>query len=215
MTSMNTTARAFALLAEGDFSSGLTALNQDPLWQDLSDDLAGPFRLRFQRFKGWGEGLLIASLLKRRFAECQQSVQVHCGAQLGSILRSDPTFDTRVSEDDRGGRSPWAVLKQALVGELLSQPFVPLATEASRGEGSGSRTRIGFAWSSRNGKGVEISEEKSMPWQRFVRLFDGVDSEFVSFQREASEEENGLSARSSMRGSCLTRYSSVLTRLPS
>ena len=52
-------------LAGGAFASGLCKLNEDPEWHDDRTDLDGPFRLGFPRAQGWGEELLVASLLKR------------------------------------------------------------------------------------------------------------------------------------------------------
>jgi hypothetical protein len=55
----------FRDLAAGAFESGFAKLDEDPEWHDDRVDLEGPFRLSFPRAQGWGEELLVASLLKR------------------------------------------------------------------------------------------------------------------------------------------------------
>jgi hypothetical protein len=56
----------FKDLAAGAFECGLAKLDADSEWHDDRSDLAGPFRLRFPGVKGFGEELLVASLLKRQ-----------------------------------------------------------------------------------------------------------------------------------------------------
>jgi ADP-heptose:LPS heptosyltransferase len=83
-------------------------------------------------------------------------------------------------------------LKQALLGELLTLPFVPLQFEESGRHQTESRLRIGLAWASRTAKGTDATSEKAVPQERFLALFDGLDAEFVSFQREPSSEESNV-----------------------
>lgn len=117
----------FRDLAAGAFESGLAKLDADPEWHDDRLDLEGPFRLGFPRAQGWGEELLVASLLKRHADASKATVQVFASEQVCSILKHDPAFLPQLREDDRKGRSPLAILRHALMGKLLDQSFVPLA----------------------------------------------------------------------------------------
>lgn len=62
---MGTISDAFSLLEDGQFEDGLRMLDRDNQWHDDVNDLEGPFFLGFPGRSGWGEGLLVASLLKR------------------------------------------------------------------------------------------------------------------------------------------------------
>jgi hypothetical protein len=66
----------FRDLAAGAFKSGLAKLDEDPEWHDDRTDLDGPFRLSFPGARGWGEDLLVASLLKRHAVTSKAPVKV-------------------------------------------------------------------------------------------------------------------------------------------
>jgi hypothetical protein len=97
---------AFQELAKGDFESGLAKLNQHSGWHDDRTDLRGPFGLRSPGAKGWGEGLLVASLLmlKRDAANLGVPVKVFADWQVCSILKQDPVFDALPEGSDTEGR---------------------------------------------------------------------------------------------------------------
>jgi len=138
----------------------LRHLMDDPVWHDPSDDLFDqerPIDLRFPGQPGWGEGLLIASLLKRIAAKEKRSVPVTGNQQVDSILQHDPCFEFRATVDGRL-RPPTAVLRQALSGDLLEAPFQPI----SGWERPSNADAIGFAWASISQQGRPIAE-KSTP----------------------------------------------------
>lgn len=181
---LNAAAKAFALFSRGHFANGLELLRQDPFWSDNSSALDGPFVLEFShptRRWGIGEALLVASLLKRQAMETRSTIGVWGGSQLRALLRHDPSFELR----DPGllGRSPYAILKAALVGTLLNKTFHPLIvnTDAS----ASLRPQLGIAWASINTTTRQPTLNKSVPLERFRTLLEQLpsDVELVSFQR--------------------------------
>jgi hypothetical protein len=78
----------FIELSKGNFASGLKLLNQDDQWHDDNNDLQGPFRLGFPRAQGWGEDLLVASLLKRS-ANAKKPIKVFFKI-LGGLFNPEP-----------------------------------------------------------------------------------------------------------------------------
>jgi hypothetical protein len=168
-------ASAFAAFAAGDFEHGLARLERDPRWHDSTSLLDGPFHLGLPGKQGWSEGLLIASLLKRHAACVGSTVEVTGAPPVLSILQHDPAF---VPRDAGGARSPIAVLRQALAGRLLANPFVPIEWSGERERPRTLRWRIGVAWES-----VGTSAWKRVPREAFLRVVEGFDAEIVSFQR--------------------------------
>jgi len=185
---------AFIELAKGNFDTGLKILEQDSDWQDSLNDLEGPFKLEFPGVSGWGEGLMLASLLKR-YAANQKRIRVFApNQQLRAILEQDQdSFEVLQSEDSQL-RTPLAILKEALTGNLLEKRFIPLCLTVQQNEPTRSRPRIGIAWSSVN-KRNECILEKTVLLDRFLGIIEGIDADFISFQRKASLADNKFSAK--------------------
>lgn len=80
----------FADLASGKVKSGLSKLDEYPNLHDDLEDLDGPFRLGFPQVQGWGEELLVASLLKRHVDTSEARALVFASCQVCSILRHEP-----------------------------------------------------------------------------------------------------------------------------
>jgi len=181
----------FRDLAEGAFESGLARLDKDPEWHDDRVDLDGPFRLGFPRAQGWGEELLVASLLKRHAGASENPVEVFASAQVCSILEHDSAFLPKIRRDMEG-RPPLAILRHALMGNLLDEPFLPLAPfPAARPSTLNRRLRLGIAWASVSNSGP-ISK-KSVPVGQFLSVLTGIDADFISLQRKlAVADPNGL-----------------------
>lgn len=185
--------QAFAKLANGDFQEGLTELNGDCQWHDDRDTLDGPFCLGFPHVSGWGEGLLTASLLKRHAVASNQQIAVFARPQVCSILKHDQAFfveSVAHSNEYRSdvARSPLAILRHALTGDLLNFPFVPINLGTSSPQFSRSKPRIGIAWASiRNCRPVHA---KSIPLDRFLDILGkDTDAEVISFQRKLSDND--------------------------
>ncbi len=175
----------FRDLASGAFESGLAKLDKDPEWHDDRVDLRGPFRLSFPRAQGWGEELLVASLLKRHAGTSKIPVQVFACAQVCSILKHDLAFLPKLRRDDNEGRPPLAILRQALMGNLLDEPFVPLATIGTiLPSKSKPRLRVGLAWASVSNSGPIAA--KSVPVEELLPLLNGIDADFISLQRKVA-----------------------------
>ena len=175
----------FRDLADGAFESGLAQLDTDPEWHDDGLDLDGPFRLGFPRAQGWGEELLVASLLKRHAHASKAPVQVFASEQVCSILKHDPAFLPQLREDHKTSRSPLAILRQALVGKLLDEPFVPLASPGGAASSTlDHRPHVGIAWASVSRSGPIA--EKSVPVDRLLTVLTGIDADLVSLQRKLS-----------------------------
>ena len=172
---------AFRELANGHFESGLAKLNQDPRWHDDCTDLIGPFRLGFPGARGWGEDLLMASLLKREAVNLAMPVKVFADWQVCAILKQDPVFDTLHGEGDKEGRPPLAILRHALTGKLLEKPFIPLSPQDRRSQPTNRRPRIGIAWASISNNHAIC--EKSVPLKQFLGTLAGINGDFVSLQR--------------------------------
>ncbi|RPH75372.1 MAG: hypothetical protein EHM80_16335 [Nitrospiraceae bacterium] len=176
---MNT---GFRHLAAGAFEQGLAQLDADPEWHDDRLDLEGPFRLGFPRAQGWGEELLVASLLKRHADASEAAVRVFASEQVFSILKRDPAFLPQLCEGDETGRPPLAILRHALMGKLLNEPFVPLASPGATTPSSiNRRPRVGIAWASVSGSGPIA--EKSVPVDQFLTALADIDADLISLQR--------------------------------
>jgi hypothetical protein len=172
----------FRDLAIGAFRSGLAKLDEDPEWHDDRTDLDGPFRLSFPGAQGWGEDLLVASLLKRNAVTSKTRVKVIANWQVCSILKHEQVYHTQLLGDRTGGRSPFAILRHALMGNLLEKPFIPLCTpEAAPHSPTGRRLRVGITWASISNS-LPICE-KSVPLEQFLPPLTGIDADFVSLQR--------------------------------
>lgn len=187
----------FRDIAAGAFESGLAQLDADPEWHDDRRDLEGPFRLGFPSAQGWGEELLVASLLKRH-ADARTAVPVFASKQVCSILQHDLAFRTPLCKDHKMGRPPLAILRQALMGELLDKPFVPLASPGAAVPSKiDQRPRVGIAWASVSGSHPIL--EKSVPVCRFLDELTGIDAELVSLQRKLSDADpHGLARNRGM-----------------
>jgi hypothetical protein len=171
---------AFELLSRGDFKKGLRKLGEDPQWNDPA--AAGrPLFLGFPGAPGWGEGLLIASLAKRRAAADRKHISACAKSEVCSILKNDPAFQS-IESDTRNGRPPLSVLQDALVGDLLTLPFEKIEAANSHLRPTW-RPRIGLAWASVN-KRCRPIPEKSIPLCEFLGILREVgDAELISFQR--------------------------------
>lgn len=192
---MNT---GFRNLAAGAFKSGFAQLDVDPEWRDDRQDLEGPFRLGFPSAQGWGEELLVASLLKRHADASRVAVPVIASKQVCSILQHDLAFLPEQRKNRGTGRPPLAILRQALMGELLDKPFVPLASPGAAALSRiDQRPRVGIAWASVSGSGPIA--EKSVPVGRFLDELTGIDAELVSLQRKLSDADpHGLARNRGM-----------------
>jgi len=181
-----TAPNAFQDLATGNFEAGLRSLSADPHWRDSSSTLDGLFDLRIPGAAGWGEGLLLASLLKRHAVQVQRPAEVLVVPQVLSILESDAAFRVgplQSSGSDRpsNARSPLAILTAALTGTLLDRPFVPVAAGIPNSPSKSERPHIGLAWESVvNNQPIE---EKSVPCDQLLTVLDGLDADVISFQR--------------------------------
>jgi hypothetical protein len=189
---MNT---GFQDLAAGAFEQGLAQLDADPEWHDDRLDLEGPFQLRFPRAQGWGEELLVASLLKRHANASDAAAKVFASEQVCSILKHDPAFLPQLREGHETGRPPLAILRQALMGRLLNEPFVPLTSPGATTPSSiNRRPRIGIAWASVSG-GDPIAE-KSVPVDQFLTALADIEADLISIQRKPSiADPHGLARK--------------------
>ncbi len=183
----NVMSDAFKDLAEGDFENGLGKLYDDDQWCDDIERLDGPFYLGFPGAPGWGEGLLLASLLKRHAADTEKQIKVFAQEPVCSILKQDHAFCVRPAENidqarSCGARSPLAILWHALTGDLLDLPFVKIDIAATCPQSSRAKPRIGIAWASSPGN--YPVPNKSMPLENFLYILGNVDVEVISFQRK-------------------------------
>lgn len=173
----------FREFATGKFEVGLAELNQDARWHDDRTDLQGPFRLAFPGNKGWGEELLVASLLKRHAIESQKPIEVFASWQVCSILEQDFNIRALPGDGNGKGRSPLAILRHALTGRLLVKPFIPLSPAHSRHSArTDRRSRVGIAWASVDDN-YQLIPEKSVPLDQFLGSLAGISADFVSLQR--------------------------------
>ena len=190
MPPMDRTTKAFTQFAKGDFHKGLTELQADCLWRDKDESLDGPFFLGLPRRTGWGEALLLASLLRRRAAARNEQLRVFAEESACAILSEDPLFCPTAVESyeearGHGARSPLAILAAALTGDLLALPFSPIET-AARAKQRDDRNRVGVAWASVNESNKPICE-KSVPLCIFAKILHHIDARVVSFQRNLNE----------------------------
>jgi hypothetical protein len=190
---MNATAlqSAFRSLAAGKFGEGIAELGKDSNWEVEDLSLDEKFYLGFPETPGWGEGLLIASLLKRHATASGKVIDAFAHPDLCDVLADDPTFRVTPVENfdqclDSGGRSPLAILHHALIGELLNQTFVPINGPAKVADSI--EPRVGIAWASLD-KSNERIPEKSMPLDVLLDLASLDTSHVVSFQRGITPED--------------------------
>ena len=185
---------AFKDLAVGAFENGLQKLNGIPQWNDDSDELDGPFFLGFPGVNGWGEGLLVASLLKRYAITNNRRIAVFAQSQVCSILKNDCSFKAHAvtgfdEAKSRGARSPLAILKAALTGDLLRLPFKEIETTTTATFSAEPACQIGIAWASiSNGHSIH---EKTIPLPDFLGIFHNRtgDCHVISFQRHLSDDD--------------------------
>jgi hypothetical protein len=169
---------AFRDLAQGNFQSGLHKLAGYKQWREDVTTLDGAFYLGFPGAQGWGEGVLIASLLKRYAASSNKTIEVFSQPEVCSILNNDPAFHAERVGDfgqarSKGARSPLAILTHALTGNLLELPFANIGRGTALLQQNGARPLIGIAWASVSG-GDPIPG-KSIPLEKFISVFEDVD----------------------------------------
>jgi len=177
---------AFELLAKGSFQRGLDQLALDDRWNDLSETLDGPFYLGFPHDPGgWGEGLLLASLLKRHAVRSRRSISVCAAPHVCSILKHDAAFSIKST----GGRPPLAILKSALLGDLLQLGFERVRSGRIQSKKK-NRMRVGVAWASVSNTGP-IKEKSVCPFE-FLSILQNIDADVVSFQRGLAVDESKI-----------------------
>ena len=109
-----------------------------------------------------------------------------------SILRDDVAFRVEPVADFgearfKGARSPLAILRHALTGDLLALPFEKIGGDSACHRQRHARPLIGMAWASIS-RGNAIPG-KSLPLDNFLTIFDGADVDVVSFQRKLGEQD--------------------------
>lgn len=184
---------AFSELAAGNFKDGLEKLGEDPCWRDSDNSLDGLFFLGFPGCQGWGEGLLIASLLKRYAVDSQKTIEVLANQQVFSILKHDDAFQVHSMNDfDKSAfckvRSPLAILRHALTRNLLNLPFEPIKVDAEYKPPTTVHRRIGLAWASLK-KNDKPNKCKSVKCECFLKIINGLDVEIMSFQRRLKQAD--------------------------
>ncbi|SAL80477.1 hypothetical protein AWB67_05631 [Caballeronia terrestris] len=190
---MNSHAEAFRRLSMGHLDHGLALLSQSILWSDGNSSLDGPFFLGFPGFPGWGEGLLLASLLKRYAASDKKCITVFAPPQICSILKQENAFEVHTVQHydeakSRKARSPLAILRHALTGELLQLPFSAIQSFVES-EPVDHDDRVGIVWASRN-IGGDTSVEKCIPICELLHAIDDGNRMLTSLQRHLSDEES-------------------------
>jgi hypothetical protein len=183
---------AFRDFVQGNFRSGLRKLAGDEQWKDDDLTLDGPFYLGFPGAQGWGEGVLIASLLKRHAARFDRTIPVFSDAQVCSILNNDPAFRAEPVEDfgqarSMGARSPLAILTHALTGNLLELPFASVGGGTDLPYQVRETPLIGIAWASVSGE--TAIPGKSILFEQFLSIFEGVGAQVVAFQRKLGDQD--------------------------
>jgi hypothetical protein len=143
-----------------------------------------PFYLGFPANPGWGEGLLIASLLKRYATRNDRRISVFARKEICMVLQHDRAFQLHPIVKGDHFRSPLAVLKAALAGNLLDFPFVPIITAGVRPQTKSSTPLIGIAWASIGPSGKCIPG-KSIPLPHFLTVFREVKSMCANTRRAA------------------------------
>lgn len=181
---------AFRDFAAGNFAGGIGRLEQNPDWTDGQNDPTRPYYLGFPgNMPGWGEGVLLASLLKRLAVPGNRTFDVFADPALCSLLSEDPSFNATAAADfatarGQNARSPLAILRAALTGDLLTRPFHPIQIDdAPR------RKKIGIAWASvmRNGNHLQA---KSLPLNNMLQSVGSMaNTDILSFQRQTSAAE--------------------------
>lgn len=174
---------AFGAIADGKFEEGISLLAKCSAWQDERLDLDGPFDLAFPDTPGWGEHLLAASLLKRTAVAANGTIPVLESGATSIILQQDASFEVHPSGAHPAYRPPLAILRAALIGNLLDKPFIPLGTgqsdtQTDRGRGK----RVGITWAS-----VSDSQSiglKSIPLEELLAVMNPLGAELISLQRK-------------------------------
>lgn len=178
---------AFRCFAHGNFDGGLRKLDIDPRWHDPRLDLDGPFQLGFpgEAVKGWGEELLVASLLKRSAIRSGPRIRVAASSQVRSVLKDDSAFQLADADYTEPLRSPFAVLRCTLIGDLLERPFLPIdhpRFRSSRSALDRRTAKVGIIWASvDNGRCIP---KKSVPLQRMADALATTKWTLVSIQRD-------------------------------
>jgi ADP-heptose:LPS heptosyltransferase len=131
--------------------------------------------------------------LKRYAASSNKTIEVFSQPEVCSILNNDPAFHAERDGDfgqarSKGARSPLAILAHALTGNLLELPFANIGRGTVSLQQNGATPLIGIAWASVSG-GDPIPG-KSIPLEKFISVFEDVDSELVSFQRKLDYRDN-------------------------
>jgi hypothetical protein len=178
---------AFRCFARGDFEEGLRRLDEHQLWHDSRLDLDGPFQLGFpgRAVRGWGEELLVASLLKRCAIRSRSRITVGASSEVRSVLKDDTAFV--LAEVDHAGplRPPFAVLRSTLIGDLLGRSFLPIdhrRFQSNRSFSERLMPKVGIIWASvENGQCVP---QKSVPLERMADALAKTNWTLVSIQRD-------------------------------
>jgi len=181
---------SFADLASGNFARGLESLASNDDWSDDDRSLSGPFRLAFPKSAGWGEGVLLASLLKRHAVHNGTCVCVTGSGPLCSILKHDESFEVASDVEDAQFRSPLAILSHALIGDLLSFRFVSLSHERNASSPHSS-PKTGLAWQSVDKRGPIAS--KSLPCECLLDTLSKISNPYiVSVQRRIDARDKSI-----------------------
>jgi hypothetical protein len=190
----------FADFTSGKFDSGLRKLARTPFWAETSENRHGPFFLGFPGVAGWGEGLLVACLLKRLPRHEGQIIVASAPKQLCEVLKRDSAFGlNEASRIDEKMRSPLSLLRSALEGRLLRRPFVPLSLGQPLRR-SNTRPKIGIAWASiASGKPIK---EKKVPVDEFMKIVDAPGVDFILFQRDEFASRTKVIEEYSARCAC-------------
>ena len=160
--------KAFEHFSSCEFEEGLAGLEKDSRWRDPRLDLAGPFSLCVPGAKGWGEQLMLASLIKRHACSSKTVTEVFVAESVRWILKHETGIRPQALVDSRNTRSPLAILRHALRGSLLNSPFVPIAVPAATSlPAVVQRPRICVAWASISNEKVVL--EKSVPVDNFLK----------------------------------------------
>lgn len=186
---------AFSLLAAGDVDAGLKKLSEDRNWNCIENAL--PIFLGIPGAKGFGESLLLASIVKQVRAQAEKRVKIFASQEAASILYSDNKFALIETVDETCVASGKARLPLVELNEFFAanQPDLQYGTTTQPGR----CTRVGIAWRSAPKKpsAKPVSDEKLIPIDKFIDIFrpafERMPIELVSFQRHlTSDEYRGL-----------------------
>ena len=126
--------------------------------------------------------MLVASLLKRSATSSASPIDIVASWQVGCVLAGDSSFRLCDQGDQRRDRSPLAVLRRALVGDLLDLPFVPISTPIGLSRRTVPKVaRVGIIWASVD-KG-RCTPGKSVPLKDLADALTATNWTLVSLQR--------------------------------